>query len=61
MRSIENVEMKISDNENLHYKKSRFCEVQKKLIQLSLNDIQNGELISNKEIIKSDLEWINTL
>ena len=28
------------------------------MLQFSLNDIQNGDVISNEELIKSDLEWL---
>ena len=50
--------MRLVDNSNLQDGKIKFTKEQKLMLEMSKNDIQNGRLISQDDLDKSDLEWL---
>lgn len=50
--------LNLIDKSNFNSEKIKLTKEQKILLQLSMKDIQNGEVISNDEVVKSDLEWL---
>ena len=50
--------LNLIDKSNFNSENIRLTKEQKILLQLSMKDIQNGEVISNDEVVKSDLEWL---
>lgn len=51
--------MHLVDNSNLPNEKIKLTKEQKLMLEMSENDIQNGRLISQNDLDKSDLEWLN--
>lgn len=50
--------MHLVDNSNLQNEKIKLTKEQKLMLEMSENDIQNGRLISQSDLDKSDLEWL---
>ncbi len=50
--------LNLIDKSNFNSENIKLTKEQKILLQLSMKDIQNGEVISNDEVVKSDLEWL---
>ena len=50
--------LNLLDNSNVHSEKIKLTKEQKTMLQFSLNDIKNGDIISNEDVLKSDLEWL---
>jgi hypothetical protein len=50
--------LNLIDNSNIKSSTIKLTKEQKTMLQFSLNDIQNEDVISNEELIKSDLEWL---
>ncbi len=50
--------LNLLDNSNVHSEKIKLTKEQKTILQFSLNDIKNGDIISNEDVLKSDLEWL---
>ncbi len=50
--------MHLVDNSNVQNEKITLTKEQKLMLEMSENDIQNGRLISQTDLDKSDLEWL---
>ena len=50
--------MHLVENSNLQNEKIKLTREQKLMLEMSSNDIQNGRLISQSDLDKSDLEWL---
>ena len=50
--------MHLVDNSNLQNEKIKLTKEQNLMLEMSENDIQNGRLISQSDLDKSDLEWL---
>ena len=50
--------LNLLDNSNVQSEKIKLTKEQKTMLQFSLNDIKNGDIISNEDVLKSDLEWL---
>ncbi|MNX85992.1 hypothetical protein D3C86_1178500 [compost metagenome] len=50
--------MHLVDNSNLQNEKIKLTKEQKLMLEMSENDIQNGRLISQSDLDKSDLQWL---
>lgn len=50
--------MHLVENSNLQNEKIKLTREQKLMLEMSANDIQNGRLISQSDLDKSDLEWL---
>jgi hypothetical protein len=50
--------LNLLDSSTLHSEKIKLTKEQKTMLQFSLNDIKNGDIITNEDVLKSDLEWL---
>lgn len=50
--------MHLVENSNLQNEKIKLTREQKLMLEMSETDIQNGRLISQSDLDKSDLEWL---
>jgi hypothetical protein len=50
--------LRLVDNSAVHDKKIKLTKEQKLMLEMSENDIQNGRVISQKDLDKSDIEWL---
>jgi hypothetical protein len=50
--------LRLVDNSAVHGKKIKLTKEQKLMLEMSENDIQNGRVISQKDLDKSDIEWL---
>ncbi len=50
--------LRLVDNSAVHDKKIKLTKEQKLMLEISENDIQNGRVISQKDLDKSDIEWL---
>ncbi|WP_294671419.1 hypothetical protein [uncultured Fluviicola sp.] len=50
--------MHLVDNSDLQNEKIKLTKEQKLMLEMSETDIQNGRLISQSDLDKSDLEWL---
>ena len=50
--------LNLLDSSTLNSEKIKLTKEQKTMLQFSLNDIKNGDIITNEDVLKSDLEWL---
>lgn len=54
-----NALLRLVNNSSLGDEKIKLTKEQKLMLEMSEDDISSGRLISQKELDKSDLEWLN--
>lgn len=51
--------LRLVDNSAVQGEKIKLTKEQKLMLQMSETDIQNGRIISQSDLDKNDLEWLN--